>query len=73
MSIQREGFQPEKPKNVPIKVRFPFAWNLFTQYSPWQALWGFVWNLTEYFHIGLGWFAPRVFGQMIGSKGKRRR
>jgi hypothetical protein len=30
-----------------------------------------IWNLSEYFNIPLGNFAPTVFGWMIGSKGKK--
>ena len=29
-----------------------------------------IWNLSEWSGIGLGRFAPFVFGKMIGSKGK---
>lgn len=25
-----------------------------------------IWNLSEYFHIGLGFLAPYVFGMCIG-------
>ncbi|HXH70471.1 MAG TPA: hypothetical protein VNI60_09095 [Pyrinomonadaceae bacterium] len=30
-----------------------------------------IWNCSEFFGVGLGRFAPFVFGKMIGSKGKR--
>ena len=30
-----------------------------------------IWNLSEWSGIGLGKYAPMVFGKMIGSKGKR--
>jgi hypothetical protein len=30
-----------------------------------------IWNLSEYFKIGLGKYAPTVFGIMIGNKGKK--
>ena len=33
-----------------------------------QEFWSLVWNASEYFHIGLGRFAPIVFGKMIGAK-----
>jgi hypothetical protein len=39
--------------------------------KPWRDLWGLVWFLSEFTGIGLGRFAPWVFGQMIGRKGKR--
>lgn len=29
-----------------------------------------IWNLSEYFEIGLGKYAPKVFETMIGIKGK---
>lgn len=28
-----------------------------------------IWNLSEFFGISLGRFAPYVFGKMIGQKG----
>lgn len=36
-----------------------------------QRLFTAVWNLSEFLHIGLGRFAPFVFGKMIGQEGKR--
>lgn len=30
-----------------------------------------IWELSEFFSIGLGKYAPIVFGWMIGSKGKK--
>ncbi len=30
-----------------------------------------IWNLSEFTGIGLGRFAPYIFGRMIGAKGKR--
>ena len=36
-----------------------------------NKFWKLVWNLSEYFHINLGKYAPYIFGKMIGSKGKR--
>ncbi len=30
-----------------------------------------IWNISEYFHIGLGKYVPIVFGWMIESKGKK--
>ena len=30
-----------------------------------------IWNLSEYFNIPLGNFAPTVFSWMVSSKGKR--
>ena len=30
-----------------------------------------VWNLSEFTGIGLGKYAPIIFGAMIGKKGKR--
>lgn len=30
-----------------------------------------IWNLSEYFNVSLGNFAPTVFGWMIGSQGKK--
>ena len=33
------------------------------------GLW--LWNTAEYFNIRLGRFAPKVFGWMVGSKGKK--
>lgn len=32
----------------------------------------FVWNTSEYLNIGLGDYAPIVFGWMIGLKGKQK-
>jgi hypothetical protein len=36
-----------------------------------RRFWTFVWELSENSGIGLGRFAPFVFGKMIGAKGKR--
>lgn len=30
-----------------------------------------IWNLSEHFHVPIGKHAPKIFGWMIGSKGKR--
>lgn len=30
-----------------------------------------IWEMSEYYNIPLGWFAPYIFGGMIGCKGKR--
>ena len=30
-----------------------------------------IWDFSEFTNIGLGRFAPIVFGWMIGSKGKK--
>ena len=30
--------------------------------------WGLLWDISEFTGIGLGRFAPYVFGKMIGSK-----
>lgn len=30
-----------------------------------------IWDLSEFYHIPLGRFAPYVFNKMIGSKGKK--
>jgi len=40
--------------------------------TPKQFLASCVWNLSEWSHIGLGRFAPKVFGAMIGSKPKKK-
>lgn len=34
-------------------------------------LWTAIWDLSEWSGIGLGRWAPVVFGRMIGRKGKR--
>lgn len=31
--------------------------------------WKQIWNLSEFTHIGLGKYAPYVFGKMIGCQG----
>lgn len=31
-----------------------------------------LWDLSEFTGIGLGRFAPYVFGQMVGVKGKKK-
>ena len=36
-----------------------------------KNFWRFVWNLSEWTGIGLGRFAPFVFGKMIGREGHR--
>jgi hypothetical protein len=33
--------------------------------------WKGIWNFSEITGIGLGRFAPYIFGKMIGSKGVR--
>ena len=38
---------------------------------PERAFWTVVWEASELCHIGLGRFAPFVFGRMIGVRGKR--
>lgn len=43
-------------------------WNYKT---PKQLIASCIWNLSEYFGVGLGKYAPIVFGWVIGSKGKR--
>lgn len=35
-----------------------------------RHFWSFVWNLSEFTGIGLGKYAPFVFGRMIGVKGE---
>jgi hypothetical protein len=35
-------------------------------------IWAFIWWLSEFTGIGLGRFAPYVFGKMINRKGKRK-
>ena len=44
-------------------------WNYKT---PKQFLASCIWNITEYFGIGLGKHAPIVFEWMIGYKGKKK-
>lgn len=36
-----------------------------------RSFWAIVWDFCEYWHISLGSFAPWVFGQAIGRKGKK--
>jgi len=36
-----------------------------------QFIFRVIWNISEFLGIGLGRFAPFVFSQMIGRKGKR--
>ena len=36
----------------------------------WRGFWRFVWRFSEACGINLGRFAPWVFGQMIGSRGR---
>lgn len=36
-----------------------------------KKIWLVIWNLSEMLNIGLGRFAPWVFGQMIGRSRKR--
>ncbi len=36
-----------------------------------KRFWRFVWDVSEFAGIGLGRFAPFVFGRMIGRKGAR--
>jgi hypothetical protein len=40
-------------------------WNYRT---PKQFFASCIWNLSEYFEIGLGKYAPIIFGWMIGAK-----
>jgi len=35
-------------------------------------MWKFIWNISEFTGIGLGRFAPFVFGKMMGYKGKKK-
>jgi len=42
-----------------------FQRNILDYFKLWQLLWQTVWNLSEYLNIGLGRFAPWIFGQMI--------
>jgi len=39
--------------------------------TPLQFVASCIWNTSEYTGIGLGRFAPIVFGWMIGSKGTK--
>jgi len=39
--------------------------------TPLQFIASRIWNISEELKIPLGRFAPKVFGWMIGSKGKR--
>jgi hypothetical protein len=34
-------------------------------------IWRIIWELSEFTGIGLGKFAPFVFGKMIGRKGEK--
>ena len=43
-------------------------WNIRT---PKQLFASCVWEMSEYFEVGLGKYAPTIFGWMIGSKGKQ--
>lgn len=36
--------------------------------TPKQFLGSCIWNLSEFTNIGLGKYAPKIFGWMIGSK-----
>ena len=36
-----------------------------------KLFWKAIWSLSEFTGIGLGRFAPYVFGKMIGCKGKK--
>lgn len=36
-----------------------------------NRVWGFIWYLSEMSGIGLGKYAPYVFGKMINRKGKQ--
>lgn len=38
---------------------------------PGVSVWHFIWWLSETSGVGLGRFAPLVFGRMIGRKGER--
>ena len=40
-------------------------WNIRT---PKQLFASCIWNISEYFEVGLGKYAPTVFGWMIGAK-----
>lgn len=47
--------------------------NVFNRKSflnPWQLFWGLIWEISETTRIGLGRFAPFVFVQAMGHKGK---
>lgn len=37
-----------------------------------QTLCRWIWNASEFTHIGLGRFGPWVFGKMIGAESWRR-
>lgn len=50
-----------------ILVLFGFIYGIITG----DGIAALAWNLSEYTGIGLGRFAPFVFGKMIGRKGKR--
>lgn len=39
--------------------------------TPKQFLASCIWNLSEYSNIGLGKYAPTVFGWMLGTKEKQ--
>jgi hypothetical protein len=36
-----------------------------------KQIYGLIWNTSERLGIGLGRFAPFVFGKMIGVKGRK--
>lgn len=38
--------------------------------NAWRFLWRGVWNISEFFGVGLGGFGPWVFHQMIGCNKK---
>ncbi|MCI0392225.1 MAG: hypothetical protein MOB07_26135 [Acidobacteria bacterium] len=38
--------------------------------SLWRGFWRLVWRSAEACGVDLGRFAPWVFGQMIGSRGR---
>ena len=39
--------------------------------TPIEVVATFIWNTAERFNLPLGRFAPKIFGLMIGSSGKR--
>jgi hypothetical protein len=38
---------------------------------PWRLFWRLMWDIFEKKHWSFGRFAPWVFGQIIGRKGRR--
>lgn len=37
-----------------------------------KRVYTFIWNVSEFTGIGLGKYAPYVFGKMLGKKGKNK-